>query len=429
MRFRKTLLTFVLAALTVVLASAAAASGGSDGDRGRVAAADDEILAALQRDLGLSPEQAREQGAKQARAIELDQALQVSLGDAYAGSYYDAERGTLVVNVSDDEKLEEAKASGAEARLVKYSNAELDAIKEELDVAGGKKEGSSAADRQVDGTRKASVDGMTGWYVDPKTNTVHVTVARGEAKAAAEVLAKYGDAVSIEESGDVPTPAANFMDGGDLINGSSCSAGFNLRNPSTGKGFLLTAGHCVSSGSTLTGQGGVAFGPVLESWFPTYDDALARNDSAGGFWIQGPWVDTNPSNGSFINTSGFTDGPVGTSICKSGITTKWTCGQITAKNETVTYPGSNTVFGLTRHSACVEKGDSGGANVSVSVSFSWPWLIPTFSYKAEGMTSGASLTLVGKQCLSKVGGTNVSWYFPIADSLAYYGPKYGVCVW
>ena len=38
------------------------------------------------------------------------------------------------------------------------------------------------------------------------------------------------------------------------INGGSCSAGFNLRNPSTGQGYLLTAGHCVSAGSTLTAR-------------------------------------------------------------------------------------------------------------------------------------------------------------------------------
>jgi streptogrisin C len=432
MRFKKTVLTS-LVALMVALATAfgAAASDGNGGDKGHVAAGDAEILAALQRDLGLSLEQAKKHGERQAKAIELDRALQASLGEAFAGSYFDADSGNLVVNVSDAAELEKAKAAGADARLVKHSKAELEAIRNELDVAAGKAKASSAADRKANGKRQASVAGLTAWYVDPKSNTVHVTVARGEAKAAARALAKYGDAVSIEETDHAPAPAADFMDGGDLINGSSCSAGFNLRNPSTGQGYLLTAGHCVTAGSTLSGQGGVAFGPVLESWFPSFDDAIARNDSSG-FWIQGPWVDTNPSNGGFINVSGSTDAPVGTTICKSGITTKWTCGSITAKDETVTYP-TGTVFGLTRHSACVEKGDSGGANVSVAVTwtFSWPWFYPTYSYSAEGVTSGASLMSDGTRlrCLSVFGFTNVSWYFPIADSLAYYGAVYGVNVW
>ena len=70
---------------------------------------------------------------------------------------------------------------------------------------------------------------------------------------------------------------------------------------------------------------------------PGVDDALARNDT--GHYIQGPWVDTNPTHGGVITTSSYTDAPVGTTLCKSGITTRWTCGQITAKDETVTYSG------------------------------------------------------------------------------------------
>ena len=82
---------------------------------------------------------------------------------------------------------------------------------------------------------------------------------------------------------------------------------------------------------------------------------------------------------------------------------------------------SGTVYGMTRHSACVEPGDSGGANVAaLSV------------WSPEGVTSGAQLYWDGSRyrCAVAFGaGTNVSWYFPIADSLAYYGLAYGVTVW
>ena len=313
-----------------------------------------------------------------------------------------------------------AKAAGADARLVKHSLGELSAIKEELDAATGAPTGG-AERRQADAPRDI---GLSAWTVDPVTNSVLVTVTAEQAEAAKELLADFGDAVTFEETPSAPQTTANFMDGGDAINGGSCSAGFNLRNPSTGTRFLLTAGHCVSTGSTLTGQGGVTFGTVNESWFATYDDAIARNQNTP-FWIQGPWVDTNPSNGGVITTSGSTDGLVGTVVCKSGITTKWTCGQITAKNQTVTYTGGNTVFGLTRHNACAEPGDSGGANVSVFGS----------TRRAEGVTSGGSLIeWDGKlRCIGAIFGwlgfQSTSWYFPIADSLAYYGPKYGVTTW
>jgi streptogrisin C len=292
---------------------------------------------------------------------------------------------------------------------VSHSLKELEAIQDELD--GGGVPGREQT--------KPQPSPFTSYFVDPISNSVHITATRRQAGAAKELQAKYGDAVSIELSESVPEAAANFMDGGDMINGGSCSAGFNLRNPWNGLGYLITAGHCVSAGSTLRGQGNVVFGTVLESWFPYYDDAIARKTN--NYWIQGPWADTNPSNGGFINTSGWTDLPSGFPICKSGITTKWTCGIITAKNQTVTYSGGLTVHHLTRHNACVEPGDSGGANLSI-----------LGGYHAEGMTSGAVMAYDSngrRRCLSKFGLQNVSWYFPIANSMSYYGPKYGVTTW
>jgi streptogrisin C len=407
MRFNGTLMSSILiSALALGAAPALAADDHQDGSA--------DVAAAMQRDLGLTAEQAKEQGPLQEQAVKLDQQLQEGLGDGYAGSQYDLRSGRLTVFVSDKGLLEKAEEAGADSRLVAHSLRELNEIQANLDAeAGGP---TSPVEREA---TKPTATAFTSWFVDPASNSVHVTVSKRQAGAAKELLAKYGDAVTIEQSENLPEPTANFMDGGDGINGNSCSAGFNLRNPSTGQGFLLTAGHCVSAGSTLKGQGNVTFGTVLESWFPSFDDSLTRKTNA--FWIQGPWVDVNPSNGGFVNTSGSTDLPPGFPICKSGITTKWTCGIITAKNQTGTYSGGQTVHGLTRHSACVEPGDSGGANVSVLGGF-----------HAEGVTSGASMwtDFSGKKrCLSKLGLPSVSWYFPIADSLAYYGPKYGVTTW
>lgn len=413
MRFKKT--TAICSILITALAWGAAPAGAADERQDGA----DDIYVALERDLGLTREQAEAHGVQQERAIKLDTRLQRTLGDAYAGAWYDLPSGQLIVNVSDEGALETAKAAGADARLVKHSLRELSAIKDELDAAAGATTGAER--RQAETSRDI---GLSAWTVDPVTNSVLVTVTADQAGAAKEMLAGYGDAVTVEETPSAPQTTADFMDGGDAINGGSCSAGFNLRNPSTGARFLLTAGHCVSTGSTLTGQGGVSFGTVQESWFPSFDDAVVRNQNTA-FWIQGPWVDTNPSNGGIVTTSGSTDGLVGTVVCKSGITTRWTCGQITAKNETVTYTGGSTVFGLTRHNACVEPGDSGGANVSVSGA----------TRRAEGVTSGASLIDWGgsKRCISAIFGwlgfQSTSWYFPIADSLAYYGPGYGVTTW
>lgn len=369
-----------------------------------------DVLAAMKRDLGLSAEQAKQRMATQAESFKADKALSGKLGKAYAGSWLDAKSGELIVAVTDAGKRSTIQAAGAEARVVKHSDAKLDGIVAELDRLSGK----TADARGAKGKRSAEVAGLAAWHADPTTNSVVVSVVKGKKAAAAAKLAKFGDAVRVTEIA-APT-TTDFMDGGDEINGATCSAGFNLRSPSTGQGYLLTAGHCVSAGQTVYGQGWNTFGTVSERWFPGVDDALIRKTNS--YWTQGPWIDTNPSNGGYVNVYGFTDAPVGTLICKSGIKTKLTCGYIRGKDETVTFDGVNTVYGLTRHDACVEKGDSGGANYQYAS-----------TRTAEGVSSGASLYGTAKRCGSAVGQPTVSWYFPIADSMAYYGPKYGIQVW
>lgn len=383
------------------------------------------IADALGRDLGLSPQEVKAQGALQKKALALDTKLQRSLGATYAGAYYDLDGGKLVVNVTDKAAKRAATAKGAKAVVVQHSLRELDGIKAALDKAAGI--GDEAAGGGAVGgerTRAATRDiGVSAWSVDPVTNSVLISVTKEEAPAGKKLATRYGDAVTVELIDAAPQTAA-YVDGGDGINGNSCSAGFNLRNNSTGVRYLLTAGHCVSGGQTVTGSNGTTFGTTLESWFPSFDDALIRTTNTSG-WTQGPWVDTNPSNGGVVVTTGYTDALVGTVVCKSGITTKWTCGRITAKDQTVTYTGGRTVYGLTRHDACVEPGDSGGANVSV-----------IGSYRAEGVTSGASLVNLNGQdrCIDALGLgwlgiKSVSWYNPVADSMAYYGAKYGVTTW
>lgn len=78
-------------------------------------------------------------------------------------------------------------------------------------------------------------------------------------------------------------------------------------------------------------------------------------------------------------------------MCKSGRTTGYTCGTITADNQTVTYTGGYVPYGLTRHNACVEPGDSGGSNISSGA-------------YALGVTSGPSTS--SDRCLSNVGSAN-----------------------
>lgn len=374
-----------------------------------------EVLAAMRRDLGLSPAAARLRLAQQARAIKTEGVLRERLGSAFGGSWFDAELGKLVVGVTDATSSTQVRAAGAEARVVRHTEATLRAIVARLDRLAGKPAGN---DRTAPaGERQPAIAGLVGWLVDPVENRVVVTALRGAPRA--PVLNDLDETVvRVEYVDSAPKTTDPYLDGGDAVylGGGRCSAGFNLRDGS-GRGFVLIAGHCGTTGTSVSGHDGNYIGPIVASYFPTWDDAIIRNDNSG-YWVQGAWVDTAPSEGSSVITiTGYSDAPVGTFMCKSGSTTGYTCGTITGKDQTVSYGGTQTVYGLTRHSACVEQGDSGGSNFTGN--------------SAEGVSSGAQLYWDGSRyrCGQAVGQATVSWYFPIADSLAYYGPAFGVSLW
>ncbi|MGH8792963.1 MAG: carbohydrate-binding protein, partial [Stackebrandtia sp.] len=124
------------------------------------------------------------------------------------------------------------------------------------------------------------------------------------------------------------------------------------------------AGHCGTLGTRATGGVG-AGGQFRYSRFPGNDWAWVQ---AGSGWTVSPRV--SPS----AQVADGTEAPVGASVCRSGSTTGWHCGTISAKNQSVTYP-QGTVTGMTRTTVCAEPGGSyisGGS--------------------AQGMTSGGSGT-------------------------------------
>ncbi|WP_309116475.1 S1 family peptidase [Saccharothrix sp.] len=381
-----------------------------------------DVLSAMQRDLGLTADQAARRAVQQDEADRLDDVLKGRLGAAFGGAWFDAESGRLAVAVTDAARAGEVRAAGARAHVVRHSEADLEKIKGDLDALAGKQSDNANRDKPNRG-RSDEVKGLVSWSVDPTANVVSVTaLARGSEKAVAG-LRKYGDAVRVEYT-DVEPSTAAFLDGGDILyygafGGGYCSAGFNLRNVNNGLRYVLTAGHCGPAGTAVYGYTGAQIGTVQAAFFPTWDDAIVRVTNTAA-WTQGPWVDVNPSQGGVVTVSGYSDSPVGTAICKSGVTTKLTCGVITAKRQTVTYSGGQTVYDLTRHNACVEPGDSGGSNYRNSG-----------TRTAEGVTSGAQLYLVGGRyrCGAAVGLPNVSWYYPAAISLPYYQAAYGATLW
>nr|WP_246157571.1 ricin-type beta-trefoil lectin domain protein [Catellatospora sichuanensis] len=328
---------------------------------------------ALQRDLGLTADQARIRQAHEAAAPVVERDVRTRLGSRFAGAWYSPEDGRLKAGALDEAAAALARAAGALPVRVDRSQQQLDAVKARLD---GK---AAAAGRDVH-----------GWYVDVAANTV--TVSAATPAAARRFVAASGlSAAQVRVvTSQAPSPLYDIR-GGDqyVINGNTlCSIGFSVNN-----GGFVTAGHCGGTGSPTLGYNNVSQGTFAGSSFPGNDYAWVRTNAN---WTPRPWV--NNYAGGNVAVAGSQEAAIGASICRSGRTTGWRCGVVQAKNVTVNYSDGRTVYGLTQTTACAEGGDSGGAWMSGN--------------QAQGVTSGGS-----GNC--STGGT--TFYQPVNEILGAYG--------
>lgn len=301
--------------------------------------------------------------------------------------------GRLVVTVTDEADRAAVRQSGAKPRVVEHSARQLETAHQSLDRFA-EEHGAGA---------------VQGWHVDVEHNTVVVTVADQQPDRATAAFLSHarslGERVTVERAQGKATVAA-YLYGGQQIEmstGGICSNGFNART-SAGGYAMVTAGHC-AEGSPSFRRNGVTIGGTIGYSFPGNDYAAATiNDPS--YW--NPQAAIDMYNGYARPVAGASQAPVGSSLCKSGRTTGWTCGTIEAYNQTVNYGNGDIVYGLVRHSACVEQGDSGGSNMSGNY--------------AQGVSSGGQLYQSGGRlvCGEKVGQPNVSYYQPVQEALSGY---------
>jgi streptogrisin C len=325
------------------------------------------IVAAMQRDFGISADQARTRLSNEAKAARTEARLRKQLGSAFGGAYLNADATVFTVAVTTAAAAAAVRAEGATARIVSRSEQSLDAVKARLDANGA-----------------AAPDAVAGWYVDPVSTSV-VVVANTTAAAQSFIAASgvRDAAVRIQVSAETPRTFIDVVGGrAYFIGGGRCSIGFSV------SGGFVTAGHCGNTGSSTTQPSGTFRG----SSFPGNDYAWVQV-AAGNTPL--PLVEgySNPD----VTVSGSQEAATGASICRSGSTTGWHCGTIGSKNQTVNYP-QGTVTGLTRTNVCAEPGDSGGSWLSGS--------------QAQGVTSGGS-----GNCTS--GGT--TFFQPVNEILSAYG--------
>jgi streptogrisin C len=345
-------------------------------DRGapREQAASPGLVTALQRDLGLSEQEALARLDAEAEARTVAPAAQRAAGPAYGGAWFDAERGRLTVALTDDDRRQAVEATGARVVGAEHSMRRLEATMERVDALD-------------------APSGVASWRVDPRAGSVVVEVVAGQRDedAVRAFLAEARDAgpVTVQETPKAPrTFAAGTVGGDPYYTGNvRCSIGFSVH------GGFVTAGHCGGAGAAVRGWDGSHIGHFQGSSFPGNDYAWVN---VGSGWWTAPVVlgwGTVPDR----LVRGSAEAPIGASVCRSGSTTHWHCGTVLAKNETVNY-SQGAVHQMTKTSVCAEPGDSGGAFISGD--------------QAQGVTSG------GWGNCSTGGET---WHQPINEILQRYG--------
>ncbi len=324
---------------------------------------------AMQRDLGIFPGQVSQYLQTERIAETTAPVARRQLGASYAGHWIERKNdGSFKFVVATTSASKPAGLGKVEVRQVRHSLAQLDAAKSQLD---GTQMRAPAG--------RTHLRGIHSWHVDPMTNSVVVSIAPNAVKHAIDFVAVSGADVNVVRfvttEGEAQT-TAEVRGGIEYVIHSQedflCSVGFSVMRGPT-KGFV-TAGHCGDRDEDVS-IGGERVGSFRASRFPTNDRAWVRVRRRHTLR---PWVNNWDNwDGDNAVVRGSTEADTGALLCRSGRTTGWRCGAITAKDVTVNF-AAGSVFGMTQSNACSGKGDSGGS-----------WI--TGTGQAQGVSSGATI--------------------------------------
>ncbi|GAA2239718.1 hypothetical protein GCM10010401_10290 [Rarobacter faecitabidus] len=307
-------------------------------------------LQAIMRDLKLTKKQALARIKLEKKAVKQEKKLKKKLGNKFAGLWISKNGKKIVVGVTTKKAAKVAKKAGAKPKIVRKSLKSL-----------------AKQEKKFTRANAAKASGVSSWWIDPTTNKLVLQAT--SKKAANRALKTAGIATkdaTVEINSSSYTAYRDYW-GGDPLMG--CTIAFAV------EGGLLTAGHCIPAGSSNHGldtkMNNTRIGTVQAYQYGGgIDAAYARNE---GGWV-GKGRVTHWNGGGGVDIKGSNEAPVGSHVCKSGMTTKWTCGYVTARNAN-TYVSGQLVVTVNTN-VCSAPGDSGGALV--------------WNDQAQGILSGGS---------------------------------------
>ena len=156
---------------------------------------------------------------------------------------------------------------------------------------------------------------------------------------------------------------ATFVGGQRVVGNEACTSGFTVVNSAApSQRGVITAGHCTLTNTQGATLNGVTFSRPVSRIYSGSDDQMWFTAN-GHTWTN--TVSTGQSTPAAISINGAFSPGVGQILCKFGLTTRQTCGEVISTTATVVDTRNNTTgtWHLARSlegGVMTEGGDSGG---------------------------------------------------------------------
>ncbi|RVW01306.1 S1 family peptidase [Rhodococcus xishaensis] len=334
-----------------------------------------EMIDALQRDLQLTPAQYLERSALAQRLGEFAEVARTQFPEAFAGAWIDPS-GAPVVGLAENGR-DSARAAVEQAGFTSA----------DVERSQGQLESTRAGLAAWIGTLPPDIAQFVGGATIDVANNDVVLRADNRAgdllelvppflrEAARVVLAPAFAPLEPAISSSVPAQYAGdaFLGGDPYVAtgggvGLQCSLGFNALD-GNGAPVNISAGHCdpdrttagTERASRVEGMSGPVIGTFERTSLDGYDYSILRPTAASA-----PRFANNGVRVPYaapLQVTGTASPVVGAPVCKTGSTSGFNCGVVTAVNQSV-HVGERVLYDGFATNLCALEGDSGGPIVT-----------------------------------------------------------------
>lgn len=336
----KPLKALLLTALVCVASATANASGG------------DPVAVSYAQMHRVSLAEAKKRLARVPYIGQLDKQLQRELPDTFAGLYIENEPSyRVVVKFTKDAKTQLARYTSDPIFVAETAPHSLEFL-------------LSAQEEIGQQLLKANIRFESG--LDLSASAIDLSV-RDPAVVSAHLAGfkSVKSFIRLNKAGNFIEPTSGLVGGAELSGPTQrCTSGFNVVNTYYLLG-VVTAGHCDNEVTYMTGlslplayRNEMAIGSYDVQWNSQTSSAAWRTQSNEIRVPGGPEPTMSITSAPDSSTV-----PVGATVCKSGITTRYTCGEIADKSHQDNFNGEVGYY-IRVHNAenkvMNDKGDSGG---------------------------------------------------------------------